>query len=399
MKILFLCGLFQQENAQEVIDASKVGVDFAANIFQQKILSGFRERGDSVTVISAPFIGSYPNRSTKPFFGGFSKETTNIRYVNFCNVWGIRNLSRAKSLKKACEDFLSEDDPQKLVVVYSAHTPFLETAYYIKKRDSRAKICVVIPDLPQYMNLSSKIGFLYRKAKAYDIKKINHYLRFVDLYVLLTEWMREKLPMNNKKYFVVEGIVEKNELTLTPYHLDDGLKYIVYTGTLNERYGIKILVDSFMKNDRSDYRLVICGRGDSEDYIFAQAKKDSRILFLGQVTPEQAKMWMRKADVLVNPRQNNEEYTKYSFPSKTIEYLLSGNPLVCYKLDGIPEIYSDFVHFADSNNDLMVTIEAAIGSKKSEAFFRYADNNLKNNIVVEKIVDKIFGDGSEEGGA
>ena len=38
----------------------------------------------------------------------------------------------------------------------------------------------------------------------------------------------------------------------------------------------------------------------------------------------------------VNPRQNNEEFTKYSFPSKTMEYLASGVPVVAYKLDGIP---------------------------------------------------------------
>ena len=36
---------------------------------------------------------------------------------------------------------------------------------------------------------------------------------------------------------------------------------------------------------------------------------------------EKANEILQQADVLVNPRQNDDEYTKYSFPSKNIEYL------------------------------------------------------------------------------
>lgn len=49
-------------------------------------------------------------------------------------------------------------------------------------------------------------------------------------------------------------------------------------------------------------------------------------------------MISKNADVLVNPRQNDDEYTKYSFPSKNIEYLMTGNAVMAYMLDGIPEI-------------------------------------------------------------
>lgn len=46
---------------------------------------------------------------------------------------------------------------------------------------------------------------------------------------------------------------------------------------------------------------------------------------------------------MVNPRPTNEEFTKYSFPSKTLEYMASGTPLASTKLDGIPEEYDEYI--------------------------------------------------------
>lgn len=96
------------------------------------------------------------------------------------------------------------------------------------------------------------------------------------------------------------------------------------------------LIDAFQQIKDPNYELRICGVGDSEDAIKAAAQKDERIHFWGKLPREQVLEWQSKATVLVNPRQNNEEFTKYSFPSKTMEYLSSGVPLVAYKLDGIP---------------------------------------------------------------
>ena len=60
--------------------------------------------------------------------------------------------------------------------------------------------------------------------------------------------------------------------------------------------------------------------------------------------------WQKQATVLVNPRQNNEEFTKYSFPSKTMEYLSSGIPVVAYKLDGIPDEYDAYIQYVEDDS-------------------------------------------------
>ena len=50
-----------------------------------------------------------------------------------------------------------------------------------------------------------------------------------------------------------------------------------------------------------------------------------------------------KATLLVNPRPTTEEFTIYSFPSKNMEYMASGTPLLTTKLPGMPEEYHQYV--------------------------------------------------------
>lgn len=392
MKVLLLCGVFAKENEKEIIENSKRAVEYSANIFQEKLIEGFEETVEDFSVLSAPFIGAYPIAYKQRVFKGFQEEQNKYEYVHFNNIWGIRNFSRAKSLKTRLQEFIKDLDKEKLIVVYSPHTPFLEAAVYAKKKDPNIKICLIVPDLPQYMNLNKKKSLLYRIGKSFDIKKFNKLNKNVDSYMLLTEAMKEKLAIGNRPYIVVEGIISKADLKLNEKKKKEVVKnkqekYIVYTGKLNEKFGIVTLVNAFEKLDNEHYRLVLCGNGDCVPYIEECAKKDDRILYLGQITPDVARDWIYKADVLVNPRPNNEEYTKYSFPSKNIEYLMSGNPVVAYMLDGMKEEYKEYLNAIENENDLPMTIKAVLEREiKENGFLNYAKKNLQAKKVAESLI-------------
>ena len=345
MKILMLCGVFAKENEQEVVRHARAAVEFSANVFQQKLIAGFRSLGQDFSAISAPFVGSYPNASDMVHFREFEDDQSLCTYVPFNNIWGLRNFSRTRSLKKAVQDFIREEDAQKLIVAYCTHTPFIEAAVYAKKKDPRIKICLYVPDLPNYMNLDANRSWFYDVAKAYDIAVMTRLMKQVDSFVLLTAQMKDALPVADKPCCVIEGIITRQELErpVVPKE-SDGLIRVVYTGKLNACFGVKKLVDAFCMLPDPNYRLILCGRGDCENYIKEKSAADSRILYQGQVTADVAGEYIRKADVLVNPRPNDGEYTKYSFPSKNIEYLLSGNPVVGYMLSGMPEDYRRFMH-------------------------------------------------------
>ena len=57
-----------------------------------------------------------------------------------------------------------------------------------------------------------------------------------------------------------------------------------------------------------------------------------------------------KATLLVNPRPTTEEFTIYSFPSKNMEYMASGTPLLTTKLPGMPVEYHQYVYLFEEES-------------------------------------------------
>ncbi len=389
MKILAICGVYTDQYEKDILQNTKGYADQSANIFQKKLINGIQQNGYNYKVISAPLIGAYPFRYRKMFFKGFPKSDANDQYVRFNNIWGIRNISRAKSLKKAIGTYLKkEQEDTFLILVYCAHTPFLEAAEYAKKLKPKSKICFVVPDLPQYMNLNEGHRFFYDIFKKYDIQKMQKYIAGVDAFVLLTEAMKDALYVGTRPYMVVEGIVDEIPEMHEEKPASDGIKRIVYAGKMNIKFGIKELVDAFMKIEDENYRLILCGDGDARSYVEEKMKADHRIDYKGQVTAAKAKEYIQSADVLVNPRPNNEEYTKYSFPSKTIEYLLSGKPVVAYMLDGMPDIYRDFIYNIEdysSFSQAIIEAEQHYRFMQENSFFQYAQEHLMSKNVVHAI--------------
>ena len=76
------------------------------------------------------------------------------------------------------------------------------------------------------------------------------------------------------------------------------------------------------------------------------------------MTHDEAISMQREAFALINPRLPSVSLTRYSFPSKTIEYLMSGTPMIGYKLDGIPDEYYEhmFIPSDESVEKLQETI-------------------------------------------
>jgi glycosyltransferase involved in cell wall biosynthesis len=165
--------------------------------------------------------------------------------------------------------------------------------------------------------------------------------------VLLTKQIADYLKID-KPWCVMEGICSSETQSIQFENQNN--KVILYTGTLHEKFGIMNLIAAFKKIENINYELIICGVGDCENQIKNIASFDSKIEFLGKLPREQVLELQKKATVLVNPRQNNEEFTKYSFPSKTLEYLSAGKPLVAYKLNGIPDEYDPYICYVKDNS-------------------------------------------------
>jgi glycosyltransferase involved in cell wall biosynthesis len=129
-------------------------------------------------------------------------------------------------------------------------------------------------------------------------------------------------------------------------------KIILYSGGIFEKYGVKKLIDAFMRLESDDVRLHIYGAGSMEKEMPDYMKQDSRLNYFGVIPNNELIQKQVQATLLVNPRSSVEEFTKYSFPSKNMEYMVSGTPMITTPLPGMPQEYYSYVYiFNDETVD------------------------------------------------
>ncbi len=355
MEYAMLSTLIPEEYREEFYNQTRNTMQDAASALQWNIYRGLCENlGRNIALFNILPCDSYPQYYEHPFVPKFAFDT-NGQNLPFCNVKLIRNYFKAKAVEKALRNWCRNTKEPKTLFVYTLSQPFLAAVNRVKKQFEGLHICAIVADLPNMSSLSSKVSILSKLFVRQKSKSAYSLLSCVDSFVLLTEHMAEYMHIT-KPFCVMEGIAP--EQTVETEEPKSSAKTILYTGTLHRKFGVLHLIEAFEKIPDPDISLVICGMGDSEQEIRTAAERDERIIFKGQMKQEQV-LWLQKnATVLVNPRLNNEEFTKYSFPSKTMEYLASGIPVVAYKLDGMPDEYDSYITYPadDSPETLAETL-------------------------------------------
>lgn len=396
-EFVFLSLMIPKELASEVKHNSSNNMADAANALEHNLMNGFAENlSIPPKIINVLPIGSYPQYYSELFIKASYFQMCNCNShenVGFCNIKFIRNYFIEKAVYNSLENYCKKKNGNIVICIYSASVSFLSAVGKLKKKFPRLVVCDIIADLPGMTNLSSKKSALLQWYIDYQAKNALKKLECVDCFVFLTKQMASYLHIS-KPYCVVEGIAsETKELELRKQKE----KFILYTGTLHKKFGVMNLVHAFQQIYSPDYRLVICGIGDSAEAIKNAAEEDIRISFLGQLSRAEVLEWQRKATVLVNPRQNNEEFTKYSFPSKTMEYLSSGIPVIAYKLDGIPAEYDQYLQYVEDDtidglkNKLIELCEMPYEQRQKigNAGRSFVLKEKNSKIQVKKIVDLI----------
>ena len=200
-------------------------------------------------------------------------------------------------------------------------------------------------------NFASNNTFLKRIQTKLEIKKVKRLYKTIDRYVLLTEAMTEKIPESKNSHIIIEGLAQNP--VIEGNNIEKIKRSILYAGTLEEYSGVKMLIDAFCATKNDANKLIICGSGTCQKYIEEKAAIDNRIEFRGSLPRTEILKLQKQVFLLINPRQPTNEITRFSFPSKTIEYLSSGTPMIGFKLEGIPNEYYEYMYVVDE-----ISIEA-----------------------------------------
>lgn len=340
MADVFVGFVFDEEKEKELLRLSRCGVGTAANQYQKGFLSGLPEQ---VRILTALSIGAFPRLNKKLFYKKERKTIPEgeITYLPFVNFYFIRDFMFCKGLYRELSRIV-ERQQHTNVSVYSLYMPSLTVMDKLKKKyGDRIHYCLIIPDIPGKHGLvrSGIKGIRDRQEVKAKLTLPNH----ADSFVLLTDAMKELFEP--KPYTVIEGFLPDCPFDHTNRRIP---KSVLYTGSLNKAFGVGTLLEAFSMILDPDAQLWICGAGDMENAIKEAARQDSRIQFKGFLPKSEIAALQTQCDVLINPRADRGEYTKYSFPSKTMEYLLSGSKVVMYRLPGIGQEYYHFIRTIDA---------------------------------------------------
>lgn len=345
MNIIFLGGIFSDSNKAKILSNSKGGVQFAADTLQKNYIDGFAKNDAvcEVSFINLPFIGAYPRRYKSIFFNPLNKNEyigrILIRNTQFLNLMIFKNFHRIFLATKITLSEIKKLESKKTILFcYSMHLPFLLACFLVRLIKKDIHLCIIVPDLPEYMAV--RTGFT--KFVFHLLSRISYMVvSNASSIVIITEHMSKKFSDKPRK-IVIEGIADPQYLFSS--ESTSRKKYFLYSGTLDRRYGIRNLVDSYKSSGIKNYELYICGDGDDRKYVEQAIAEGANIKYLGQLDREVVLTLQQSATLLINPRDNDSEYTKYSFPSKIIEYMSSGVPVLMCVLDGVPKEYYEYCY-------------------------------------------------------
>ncbi len=252
----------------------------------------------------------------------------------------------------------------------------------------RGKGCIgIITDLPDMLS-----GSRLSKGLA------NFVIRHCTGYVLLTQAMNDYINNSGKPYVILEG---HSDISMREKHpsLDrkTSPRVCFYAGSVRKEFGLDMLVKGFQKADIPNARLHIYGPGSYVRELEQIAAEDSRIFYGGMLLNTEIVDKELEATLLVNPRPTHEEFVKYSFPSKTMEYMASGTPVMTTVLPGMPKEYHPYVFLQreETVDGVAEMLKTAL-SHSDEALFqkgmaaRSFILDQKNNVIqAKKLLDML----------
>lgn len=395
MDILYVSPLCSKDKFNELFERSKIKPAQPAQKYHQLMVGGLAQnKGTSIKILSA--IPVNRSMSTKLYFKSEIEEVNGIeyRYLAFINFPILRHIwlffTCFFSALKWCLN------NKKGVIICDVLNITVSMATLLASRIARRSSIGIVTDVPSFLAGISKnrINFASKIVVLINTFTMNRF----NSYVFLTEYMNVLINKKLKPHVVIEGLVDIDIVnTLNELSGKYEKKVCIYAGNLRNVYGIKLLTDAFIDAGVDNTELHIYGSGDFEEELKKICQEHTNIKYFGVVHNDIIVKEQLKATLLVNPRPTNEEYTKYSFPSKNMEYMVSGTPTLTSNLPGMPKEYKQYVYLIDDETveGLTNTLRVVLSKTKEELHQKgiiakdFVLHNKNNIIQAKKILDII----------
>ena len=401
MKLLFINSAYPVDCYDQIQKDAQGLLQVPSDVFQWAVIDGLERKGVDYTLACTPALPAWPRyrRLFTPSGEMMVEGKARGHYLRYCTAPILNQMTWKYALRsyvrKWCINNANED---KLVVIcYTQQADRLGAGVELKKRFPNLVVAPIVTDLiDNAMDFAANRTFAKRIQVRLEKRAERKLFPKVDKFVLLTRQMTECIPEAADKYMVMEGIASWDSIApRAPLAKSEDIRSLLYTGTFQEFGGLRMLVDAFLKTKDPRFRLVLCGQGVLREYVEKAASADSRIIYKGLVSHEDVVRLQRESTMLINPRRPNGGITKYSFPSKTMEYMSSLTPMIGYHLEGIPKEYYPFMYtpkdlteesLTECINDTL-SLPLDVLQQKANNAFRFVAHNKNSIEQVRRMIE------------
>lgn len=372
MKVLFLGSVIKPEDCTKYI-----GPSVAGNKMQIGIIKGLTKcLNNNLTVFTQVPIGAFP-KEKKVWLGRERVLLINDikgHKIPFVNILILKQLFFVVNtmFMLAYWSFKNRKE-DKLILTFNAY-PNISLPVLMVGKIFKVKSVCIFADPP--------IDVVERGVVGEFLKKIENLIttfcirKYDGLIVLNENSVKKYAPATN--YILIDGGFDLDDcptdqpggqwLTATKTDVITG----VFSGALYEYNGIKNLIQAMPYIKHENFKLEFYGTGPLADYIKDASNLDKRIQFMGNISNEKILKVQQQAGILINPRNVRDKVSLYTFPSKMIEYLLSGTPVATTKLNGLTKEYLDnsFVIKGESPEEIARTINYILSQDKEDLIKR-----------------------------
>jgi glycosyltransferase involved in cell wall biosynthesis len=339
MLIIYISDCCSPKKYREIEQSRKRKLLPAQQNFNWALISSLSKINDCrVHCISALPVSSSSHR--KRIWSEEREEINSgltINYISFINTKILRIFSQFYFTRRAIKQIINTQKEDSIIICDTVVPQCVNAVMSVAKKVNIPTIGLVtdIPSYPSKKRLSLRNSLEHALIPFFTKALHNH-----DGYIVLTKYINNTINEKKRPYTIIEGIVRQDFVPKDGPATKN--KNVLYAGGIYEKFGVIKLAEAFSLTKLSDYELHFYGTGDDIEKLKV-FEKDERIKYKGVALNSEIVAIEQSAILLVNPRPSDEVFTKYSFPSKTIDYMLSGTPLLSTKLPGIPDEYNEYM--------------------------------------------------------
>jgi glycosyltransferase involved in cell wall biosynthesis len=388
-EVLYLSSAVSEKQLLKVLRANPNFGGMAAQKFNRLVFEGFAMnscRVVSLSTMSQPGV----------VMEGEESNGVSYRYVPNVNIVGVRYVWRFFYIFFYVL-FWGIGHHKEKSVVCDVLNISSSAAAIVACLFNRVRTVGIVTDVPTY-------SFNRKMSKSEWINF--RILGWFDYYVFLTEQMNSVINKKNCPYIVMEGLVNvetdavasSKEHKIKETNKQAQVKIILFAGGVGLLNGIPILLESFKRIKDDNLRLDLYGFCNIPDIMDKAIAEDNRIKLYGVRPSSEVEEAEKRAYLLVNPRNIHNPCVPYSFPSKNLEYMISGTPVITTRMCCIPQDHHEHLFFFPEREDAEMYAKAiehvlrlplSVLNAKAEGARDFVLKQKNNKVQTAKILQLI----------